>query len=152
MKKYLFVKKISSFLFILLLTISLCACKETTASEYNVNDKKSMLSAIEKVFQNGSNYVEEETKAFLDELRSSDDSYAGNKDNVKAFYSEIHEFSQTVYTEIEEISIDYFKSVAADGLEDYDDWNESLEKYYDSWNEGMSDFLNSMSDSFVSAK
>ena len=63
------------------------------------------------------------------------DSYDANKVEVSAFFENMQIRSADLYAAFQACSIDYFKCVAKQGLDDYDTWDDAMGDFYDAWDD-----------------
>ena len=140
------------------LSFSACGNKSTGSSEagkevyqsvkYDVNDSASILSAIEKAFDDAEKSINDQSSSVLDKIGNSYDSYTKNSGEVTAFYNATKASADALYTDIEEMAINYFKCVAVAGLDDFDAWDDAMEGFYKVWDRGMGDFYDTFDDGY----
>lgn len=107
---------------------------------FNTGDSESILLAIDTRFENAIHAITDASTSLLAKLGNSYDTYSENRDSVTGFYTSSQNDSALLYSDIKNMSIEYFKSVANQGLSDYDVWNDAMEDFYDVWNDGMEDY------------
>lgn len=106
---------------------------------YDRKDLESILSAITTEAETAVQTISDDSIFLLDKLGESYDTYDANKTSVSDFYSNSLAEAETLYATLESISMDYFRCVAAQGLDDYNAWDGAMEDFYDAWDDGMED-------------
>ncbi|MEY8233618.1 leucine-rich repeat domain-containing protein [Oscillospiraceae bacterium 50-16] len=143
MKKYL------SFILAAVIAFSLSACGGQSTTDdsntqpkvsYDRNDPESILNAMASEFESATQSVTDDSTDVSNKIGDSYNSYDKNKTAVTDFYENSLEKAETLYDTVETISVDYFKYVAGQGLDDYKAWDDSMEDFYNAWDNGMDDF------------
>lgn len=150
-------KFIALFLAVIML-LSLAACDnrkpdnntpgfpESNKHNYNSKDLKSILSYIKTAGETACADTETEAKALVEKLGDSYNTYSKNKDSITSFYDTLHERSESLYKTFQSCSIDYFIGVAAQGLDDYDTWDDAMGEFYDEWDDIMGEYYDTWDD------
>ncbi|HJB57285.1 MAG TPA: hypothetical protein H9714_07025 [Candidatus Flavonifractor intestinipullorum] len=118
------------------------------APAYDSRDLESILAAVTAEAEAAAQTVEEESVLLLEALGDSYDTYEANGAAVAEFYSGSLRDAQALYAAFEAMSLDYFRCVAAQGVEDYDTWDSALEDFYDVWDDGMEDYYDAWDDAY----
>ncbi|MCD8012906.1 MAG: hypothetical protein LUG99_06990 [Lachnospiraceae bacterium] len=152
----------------LLLALSLClgACQANTSpveedtepqtnveettidASYNASDTDEMLTTISEMFSTASQNVTDAEGVLLETIGESYDSYIQSVSDITEFYENELNTADGLYSMMADISIDYFRCVSAQGLEDFDTWDDSLGDFYDAWDDGMDDYYDAWDDAF----
>lgn len=109
-------------------------------TSYNKNDLQSMLDAMVSNYEIASKTITDESNVVFEKIGDTYDSYVEHKTDVTNFYNHSLSVAKELYVFLDSISIDYFKCVTTNGLEDYKQWNGAMDNFYDTWNDGMDDF------------
>lgn len=154
-------KKALTMFLAAIIVLSLAACgsnptpsNATTNTEneeivaYDKNDLESILSAITTEAETAARTISDDSISLLDKLGESYDTYGANKTSVSNFYSNSLAEAETLYATLESISMDYFRCVATQGLEDYDAWDGAMEDFYDVWDDGMEDYYDAWDNAY----
>lgn len=107
---------------------------------YDANDLESILAYIKAVGEQACTVTEEETKALLEQLGDTYADYNANKSGITYFLETMQLRASELYAAFQICNVDYFKCVAAHGLEDYDYWDNALDDLYDEWDDAMEAF------------
>ena len=147
-------KKILVLLLAITLMLSLAACDigqildntkkpddtQSAKYDYDPNDLESMLSFIKSAGKTASDETEAEAEALVAKLGDSYETYSKSKASVTSFYGAMQVRASKLYSTFQTCSIDYFKCVAAQGLDDYDTWDDALGDFYDEWDDAMGEY------------
>ena len=116
--------------------------KETNQPEikYDSNDLDSMIKAVEGECEATSQSITTKSEDVLEKLGNTYESYDANKNILTEFYEETLKDSTVLYERIQDINVDYYKCVANNYREDYDEWYDALEEYYDTLDESLEEF------------
>lgn len=159
MKKYL------ALLLAMLMLLTLVACgdqsltdnNETQPSEpsSNTNTPNSNSNALDSILlamtaegKTAIDTVTANSEALLEKLGDTYSTYDANKSAITEFYNSTSTQANELYASFQTTSINYFKCVAAQGLEDYDGWNDAMEEFYDDWDDTMSDYYDAWNDAY----
>lgn len=115
---------------------------------YDPGNLESMLIFLAATGKTGCTEIEIEAETLIGILGESYDSYDANKAEVTAFFQNTLIRSSDLYAAFQACSIDYFKCIAAQGLEDYDTWDDAIEDFYDEWDNAMSDYYDAWDDAY----
>lgn len=151
-------KRFLSIFLVAMMGLSLVACGSDSAPQneensvsqtfYDKNDLGSILSAVTAEGETAIQTISEDSTSLLDKLGETYDSYDANKASVDDFYSSSLDESKKLYATFETMSMDYFKCVSAQGLEDYDTWDGAMEDFYDTWDETMEDYYDAWDEAY----
>lgn len=117
-------------------------------SEYDKNDPDSILAALETALKSAGKTLESGAEALIRDIGESYDAYKEQQPSVEAFYTGAIENAEKLYADIGDMVVDYFRCVAAHGLDEYKVWDRAMEDLYDVWDDGMEDYYDSWTDSF----
>lgn len=149
-------KKLVTLFLAMLMIFSLVACDGENSSnnddtsnptkpsnapsyDYDPDDLQSMLSFITFDGEAASTAVTTEAEALVEKLGGTYSTYDTNKTAVTDFYSAALVRADELYTSFQVVSVDYFKCVAAQGLDDYDTWDDAMGEFYDGIYDGLLD-------------
>ena len=156
-------KKFFAFLLAAAMLFSLVACSNNQTStennggqipsdtpkyDYDPTSLESMLTFLSTTGEAAVNDTEAEAQSLIGTLGESYDSYASNKAEVTEFYSRMATQSSDLYLAFQACSIDYFKCVASQGLDDYDTWDDAMEDFYDAWDDVMEEYYDAWDDAY----
>lgn len=155
-------KRIFSLLLVAAMLFSLAACgNEQTPStgdtqgsantvkyDYDPNNLESMLAFIATASETACTDTETETEVLSRILGESYDSYAVNKTEITVFFENMQTRAADLYMAFQICSIDYFKCVASQGLDDYDTWDDAMGDFYDAWDDAMGDYYEAWDDAY----
>lgn len=155
-------KKVLSVLLVVAILFSFGACGKDKASsdsnsqgntiitidKYNPNDLNSMLEYVRVESENACAQTDADTEALLEHLGKDYDSYKTHKTEITEFYKKTQERSKDLYAAYQACSVDYFKCVAAQGLDDYNKWDDALGEFYDAWDDAMGDYYDTWDDHY----
>lgn len=158
-------KKLVTLFLAMLMIFSLVACDGENSSnnndtpnptkpsnapsyDYDPDDLQSMLSFITFEGEAASTAVTTEAEALVEKLGGSYSTYDTNKTAVTDFYSAALVRADELYTSFQVVSVDYFKCVAAQGLDDYDTWDDAMGEFYDVWDDAMGDYYDAWDEAF----
>lgn len=115
---------------------------------YDPGNLESMLIFLAATGKTGCTDTKTEAEALIGLLGESYDSYDANKAEVTAFFQNTLIRSADLYAAFQACSVDYFKCVAAQGLDDYKAWDDAMEDFYDEWDDAMSDYYDAWDDAY----
>lgn len=158
-------KKFFALLLAMLLLASLAACGDqpvtdssetqpstpssnTNTPNSNLDDLAGILLAMTTEGETAIDTVTANSETLLEKLGDSYSTYDANKTAVTEFYNSTSDQATELYASFRTASINYFKCVAAQGLEDYDEWNDAMEEFYEDWDDTMSDYYDSWNDAY----
>lgn len=113
---------------------------------YDKNNLDSILAALEAKYETAMQSIADESENVFEKIGDTYECYVANKEAVTDFYENSLSVAEELYTDIEAISIDYFNCIASNGIEDYSEWNDSMDEFYDTWNDGMDEFYDTWDD------
>lgn len=155
-------KRIFSLLLVAAMLFSLAACgneqppsagdtqgaANTTNYDYDPSNLESMLTFITTTGETACTDTETEADALIGILGETYDSYDANKAEVSAFFEDMQVRSADLYAAFRACSIDYFKCVAKQGLDDYDTWDDAMGDFYDAWDDTMGDYYDAWDEAY----
>lgn len=156
-------KKFFALLFMGILALSLTACGgqvdtektdtkdsvgEQSAASYDADDPNSILAAVTAECAAVSQNIADISLDVLEKIGDTYDDYDKNKTAITDFYNNSLGEANALYNELHLAGIDYFKCVAAQGVDDYDSWNNAMEEFYNTWERGMDDFYDAWDRSY----
>lgn len=158
-------KKFFALLLAMLLLASLAACGDqpvtdssetqpstpssnTNTPNSNLDDLAGILLAMTTEGETVIDTVTANSETLLEKLGDSYSTYDANKTAVTEFYNSTSAQATELYASFRTASINYFKCVAAQGLEDYDEWNDAMEEFYEDWDDTMSDYYDAWNDAY----
>lgn len=155
-------KRIFSLLLVAAMLFSLAACgneqtpstgdtqgaANTTNYDYDPSNLESMLTFITTTGEAACTDTETEAATLIGVLGDSFDSYDANKTEVTAFFENMQARSADLYAAFQSCSIDYFKCVAKQGLDDYDTWDDAMGDFYDAWDDAMGDYYDAWDEAY----
>lgn len=98
--------------------------KENKSIKYDPDDLASILSAMEDEFKSATEDIENKAAALQKDLEGGFGAY--NPKTVEAFYKDVYNIADALYTKADTMSIDYYKCVAKQYSEEYD-WDVALD-------------------------
>ena len=116
--------------------------------DYDPNDLDNMLSFIVTTGSNAATAIESDAEALIKKLGDSYQTYDKNKVAVTEYYGSMLELANNSYAAFRSCSIDYFKCVAAQGLDDYKTWDGAVSDFYEEWDDAMGEFYDSWDDAY----
>lgn len=154
------VQKVLSVSLVVILILSITACSanpaisssdsplqetsDTPSKEpHDKKDSTEILDTLELEFESAIQFMKEESAHLSEKIGDSADSFSQKKTAVTDFYESSLEKAEALYAVTVTFSVDYFKYVSEQGLDEYKRWNNSMEDYYDIWSDGMDDFYKS---------
>lgn len=148
-------------IFLLILTlalcISMCACGENKQPDASVNvtnaaydnqNLDSMLAHIDTELQNFEKIMKNNVAALEEQLGDSYETYSDNAECILAFYSNSRKQVAELFAVLETASIDCYKCIAVQGLDDINVWNKAMEDTYNSLNEAYEDVYEVLNNSY----
>lgn len=147
-------KKIIAILLATYLLLSLAACGNTAPGDnsvkknYDANSLESMLTFIKTTGEQACTDTKADADALIAKLGDTYDTYSKNKDSVASFYESVKNRSPQIYSAFQQCSVDYFKCVAKQGLDDYATWNDAMDDFYNQWNDAMDDYYEAWDDAY----
>lgn len=146
-------KKVLALMLAVMMLCSLSACSEGQGSDenaqrygYDGNSTENMITFIVTTGEKACTETEMGAEQLLEKIGDSYEGYIANKVGVTAYYEQLKTRSEELYAAIYACSIDYFECVAANGLDNYNVWNEAMGAFYEEWNEVMVDFYEEWND------
>ena len=119
-----------------------------TETTYDSDDLASMLSAMTAETENAAQKAADGLADVQAQWGESYEMYMAHTEAADTFYSQTIEEAQALYARLEAIELDYFRCVSAQGLEDYDTWDDAMEEFYDTWNDAMEDYYDAWNDAY----
>ena len=163
-------KKATALILALVMCFSLCACgndqpvkaestipatepiiETTIAKEPDVYDSTNVESILAFITSEAAKYsdgAEKEAALLVEALGDTYEAYVDNKDSIAAYYDSTMTNAASLYASVQTASIDYCKCIAANGLGDYDDWDDAMEDLYEAWDDAYEDFYDAWDDSY----
>jgi len=155
-------KQILSLLLAAAMLLSLAACgneqtpstgntqgaANTTIYDYDPSNLESMLTFITTTGENACTDTETEAETLIGILGENYKSYDTNKAEVSAVFEDMQIRSTDLYAAFQTCSIDYFKCVAQQGLDDYDTWDDAMGDFYDAWDDTMGDYYDAWDEAY----
>lgn len=152
-------KRILTMFLAAMMLLPLVACGSTIESDdnsaselpevsYDKQNLESILSAITTETETAIQKISGDSAAVVEKLGKSYDTYDANKTNVTDFYSNSLKETEALYAGLEAISMDYFKCVGEQGLDDYDTWDNAMEDFYDVWDNAMEDYYDAWDNAY----
>ena len=136
-------KKGIALLLAVVMLLSLAACGKTGPSgnsgnteqpskySYDTGSLESMLTFIKATGETAGTDTTNQAETLIEKLGDSYTTYSSNKTEVTAFFASAQTRSAELYAAFQACSIDYFKCVAKQGLDDYDTWDELNPWWFD---------------------
>lgn len=119
-----------------------------TETTYDSDNLASMLSAMTAETENAAQKAADDLADVQAQWGESYEMYMAHTEAADTFYSQTIEEAQALYARLEAIELDYFRCVSAQGLEDYDTWDDAMEAFYDTWNDAMEDYYDAWNDAY----
>lgn len=153
-------KKGIALLLAVVMLLSLVACGKTEPSgntgnteqpnkyTYDSGSLESMLTFIKTTGETAATDTTNQAEALIEKLGDSYSTYNANKADVTAFFESAQTRSTELYTAFQACSIDYFKCVAKQGLDDYSTWDDAMSEFYDEWDDAMGDYYDAWDEAY----
>ena len=153
-------KKFLSILLAVALLFSLSACENvdlpgivggvtpTTRKDYDTNDLENMIAYMETLCEEACENTEKATSELLGVIGDSYDTYKANKTKVTEYFQSMYSGAEELFALLQTCSVDYFKCVADNGLDDYDKWDDAMEDFYDAWDDAMDDYYDAWDEAY----
>lgn len=122
---------------------SITASDKAATLDLSTTDLDALLSSLDVQLQNTITAIQGESDALVLQLEN-----AYSQSAVNNFFSRLAKEANTLYASQENICINYFKSVANQGLNDYDTWDNAYDRFYDAWDKGMDSFYDAWDNAY----
>ena len=153
-------KKVIALLLAVAMLLLLAACGKTESSgntgntdhpnkySYDTGSLESMLTFIKTTGETACTDTTNQAEVLIKKLGDSYTTYNSNKNEVTAFFASAQTRSAELYAAFQACSIDYFKCVAKQGLDDYSTWDDAMGEFYDAWDDAMGDYYDAWDEAY----
>lgn len=153
-------KKAIALLLAVVMLLSLVACGKTEPSgnisnteqpnqySYDSGSLESILAFIKTTGEAAATDTTNQAETLIEKLGDSYSTYNANKADVTVFFESAQTRSTELYAKFQACSIDYFKCVAKQGLEDYSAWDDAMGEFYDTWDDAMGDYYDAWNEAY----